>query len=236
MDPMGADARGVFITFEGGEGTGKTTQVARLAAALERHGITAVTTREPGGTAGAEAIRTLVLDGAEDRWDPLCEAMLVSAARRDHIRRIIAPALASARWVLCDRFVDSTTVYQGFARGGNLAAITQINALAVDGTMPDLTLVLDAPLDTTADRRLRRAASTTPPEATPGAARQTDGKDRFERRDPAFHQRLRRAFINIAETNPARCVVIDAAAPIDTVAAEIWATVRHRFDVGLRLP
>ena len=189
-------ARGRFITIEGGEGAGKSTQVKMLAAALNDAGHSVVTTREPGGSPNAEAIRSLLLEGSRSRWDPTGEVLLFQAARRDHVGQLIEPALAAGRWVVCDRFVDSTTAYQGYGHGMSLAELAALQRFAIGDFGPDLTLILDLPVA-----------------AGFGRARQRTGAaDRFERLDPTFHERVRQGFLSIAAANPDRCVVIDAAA------------------------
>jgi dTMP kinase len=204
--------RGRLITFEGGEGAGKTTQVARLARALRAAGHEPLTTREPGGTEGAEAIRGLLTAGAVDRWDPLAETLLHMAARHDHLTRLIAPALAAGRWVLCDRFADSTRVYQGLAAGLGLARVDRLHREVFGELRPDLTLILDLPVATGLARR--RAAR---------------GGNRYERMDDAFHERVRQGFAEIAAAEPERCVPIDATAPEEEVAHAILAAVRARL-------
>ena len=209
----GRAVAGRFITLEGGEGTGKSTQAARLAAAVAEGGIVPRVTREPGGSPGAEAIRTLLVEGDPERWDALTEALLLHAARRDHVRRTIAPALAGGEWVICDRFADSTLAYQGYGHGLDRDAIATLHRLAVGELRPDLTLILDLPVAT----GLARAASRS------GTAA------RFERLDAGFHERLRQGFLDIARREPERCVVIDAAPPADIVAAAILNAVRARL-------
>lgn len=208
---------GIFITFEGGEGSGKSTQLPALRTALLAAGKQVVCTREPGGSEGAEQIRALLVEGGADRWDAMTELLLLLAARRDHLRRLIIPALARGAWVLCDRFSDSTLAYQGAAGGLGQPAIKTLSALALgeDSPQPDLTLILDLPV---ADG-LARAQSR-------GGAEQ-----RFEGRGLAFHDRLRTAFCDIAATEPGRCAVIDATPSPDAVSAAIWATVRDRFGI-----
>lgn len=210
MSPM---PRSCFITFEGGEGAGKSTQIGRLAASLAKVAIDALVTREPGGAPGAEAIRRLLLEGEDERWDPISESLLHFAARREHMERRIAPALAEGRWVLCDRFADSTMAYQGYGHGVDLDALAALYRFTVGDRRPDLTLVLDLPVE----EGLARASS------RGGAA------DRYERRDLTFHRRLREGFLAIARQSPDRCVVIDASAPPDTVADAVRDCVFTRF-------
>ncbi len=201
-------ARGRFITFEGGEGGGKSTHAKLLARALEAAGHAVVLTREPGGAPGAEEIRALIVEGPPDRWDGLTETLLLTAARREHVVRTIEPALAAGRWVVCDRFADSTLAYQGYGRGLESGVLDALRALAVGGLAPDLTLILDL----TVEQGLARA-------------RQRPGSEhRFEAMDRGFHERVRRGFLAIAAAEPASCVVLDAAvARADTHRAVIAA-------------
>ncbi len=205
--------RGHFITFEGGEGAGKSTQVKRLAERLGSHGIDIVTTREPGGSPGAEVIRGLLVNGAPERWDGLTETLLVYAARADHVKHTIGPALLADKWVICDRFTDSTYAYQGAGRGLPRETIRRIDAVVLDDFRPDLTLVLDLDVETGLARATSRGAQ----------------ESRFENFDRDFHEKLRQAFLDIAKRNPDRCEVIDARAEPDAVAATIWAAVSRRF-------
>jgi len=202
-----------FITLEGGEGAGKSTQVKRLAAALKRRGIDCITTREPGGAPGAEEIRNLIVHGEPGRWNALTETMLIYAARADHVARTIKPALANKKWVICDRFADSTFAYQGAGRGLARETIRRLNAIVLQDFRPDLTLILDLPVDVGLARTTTRRR---------GAAR-------FEKFDVAFHDRLRQAFLAIARRDRSRCAVIDATADAATVAADIWQVVAKRF-------
>ena len=206
--------RGCFITFEGGEGAGKSTQIRRLAERLRAEARDVVLTREPGGSPGAESIRELLLNGAVDRWSPLTEALLMNAARRDHIERVIAPALARGAVVLCDRFADSTRAYQGAGGAVDLNVIAQLEAAVVGEMRPDLTLIFDLPVA----EGLRRALS------------RNGGEERFEAKGEAFHERLRAAYLDIARSEPDRCVVIDAAASFDAVEAAIAVAVAPRLD------
>jgi dTMP kinase len=209
-------ARGRFITFEGGEGAGKSTQVALLADRLAERVSEVVATREPGGSAGAEAIRRLLVEGDADRWSPLSETLLLYAARRDHLERTIEPALRRGAWVICDRFHDSTRAYQGAAGGAPAALIDALEARVLNGLRPDLTLILDLP----AEEGLSRARAR-------GAA-----ESRFEGKDLAFHQRLRAAFLEIARAEPGRCAVIDAAPASEAVAAEVWTAVGRLLEAA----
>ncbi len=212
--------RGRFITFEGGEGAGKSTQVRRLVARLQSAGREVVATREPGGSPGAEAIRNLVLKGDADRWSPMTETLLMYGARRDHIERTILPALARGAWVVCDRFADSTRAYHGGAGGVEPSFISALEAHVLADVRPDLTLVFDLPVDV----GLARA----------DAFAKADGhaETRFESKGTAFHERLRTAFQQIAAAEPDRCALIDAAAGIDEVEAQVWRTVEQRLVHG----
>ena len=210
-------AAGRCITVEGGEGAGKSTQIRRLATWLDGQGIETVVTREPGGTPGAEAVRALLVTGDTERWDATTEALLVSAARRDHAERLIRPGLARGAWVLCDRFADSTLAYQGYAGGLPLDGLTALTRFAVGDLTPDLTIVLDLPAEAGLARAGRRMAAG--PEA----------ETRFEGRDLRFHEAVRDGFLDIARKDPARCVVLDATAPADDVARQIAAVVEGRL-------
>jgi len=207
--------RGRFITFEGGEGAGKSTQVKRLAARLEAQGHEVVTTREPGGSPGAESIRDIVLRGDADRWSPVTETLLMYAARRDHIERVIRPALGRGAWVVCDRFADSTRAYQGAAGGTAPGLISALETYILEDVRPDLTLVFDLPPEVGLDRAHARAGA----------------EMRFESKGMAFHQRLRDGFLSIARAEPDRCAVIDATAAMDAVEAAVWGAVSERLAV-----
>ena len=204
--------RGLFITFEGGEGTGKSTQVARLAEALRLTGREVVTTREPGGSPGADQIRALLVQGEASRWDAIAETLLVYAARRDHLRRTVWPALDRGAVVICDRFIDSTMAYQGFGRGLGPDLIDRVRHVAIGDFQPDLTLVLDLAVEAGLARAMSRGGAET----------------RFESFDAEFHQRVREGFLQIA-AREARCVVIDAEAPIDALADRIRQIVQDRL-------
>lgn len=208
-----------FVTFEGGEGVGKSTQVKRLAANLGRVDIEAVRTREPGGTPKAEAIRSLILQGHSESWGVGAEAVLFAAARLDHVNQLIAPNLASGKWVLSDRFHDSTRAYQGLTGGVNDKLIRALEELALNGHVPDLTIVLDMDPETAFRRVAERAAA----DGVPGYV------DRFEKEDLDWHRRLREAFLDIAAANPQRCVVIGADTDEDSLEANIWQVVAARF-------
>lgn len=208
---------GRFITFEGGEGAGKTTQIRHLIDALGARDIEAVATREPGGTKGAEDVRALLVRGSTDRWTPLSEALLHNAARVDHLERLIRPALNKGQWVISDRFADSTTAYQGHALRLGAEITGALEALAVGDTRPDLTFILDLPVQEGLARARAREADA------------NAGEDRYEGFDVAFHEALRQAFLDIAGKEPERCVVIDATQPKEDVAEAIWRAVSSRF-------
>lgn len=208
---------GRFITLEGGEGAGKSTQIAGLAKRLEAAGIGVIATREPGGAPGADTIRSILVSGDTDRWDPMSEALLNFAARREHLMRTIWPALERGHWVLSDRFADSTMAYQGYGHGIDRELIAALYRAAVGDFHPDMTIILDLPVT----EGLRRANERN------GAA--GAGEDRYERMDVAFHERLRSGFLAIAAAEPERCVVIDAGGEPDKVAALIWAAVTAKF-------
>jgi dTMP kinase len=207
---------GRFITFEGGEGAGKSTQARRLADVLRSAGVTVTLTREPGGSPGAEAVRALLVSGSPDRWDALTEALLHFAARRDHVRATIAPALQRGDWVLCDRFADSTMAYQGYGLQLGREPVEQLQRLVLGTLVPDLTVVLDLPVA----QGLGRAAV-------------RGGHDRYERMDPAFHQRLRDGFLDIARREPQRCIVVDARGAEGEIALSIQSAVAARFGLAL---
>ena len=209
-------AQGRFITFEGGEGAGKSTHVRRLAAALRGTGLAVVETREPGGSEGAEEIRELLVHGEVGRWDAVTEALLHFAARRDHLRRVIRPALDAGTWVVSDRFADSTLAYQGYGHGLGRAPIETLYRLAVGDLRPDLTIVLDLPVAA----GLKRATA------------RRDGATRYERMDQAFHERLRQGFLEIAGREPERCALVDATAEVEAVHAAIKAAVTERLKVA----
>jgi dTMP kinase len=211
-----AGTRGRFISFEGGEGAGKSTQAKLLREALQSRGHATVLTREPGGSPGAEEIRKLLVEGAPERWDPLAETLLFIAARADHVARTIEPALVRGEWVISDRFADSTYVYQGIARGLGVDVVRRLQLAALGDFAPDLTIILD--LDPV--QGLRRAEGRN--------VGQTE-ENRFERFDAEFHTRLRDGFRALAAHEPQRCVLFDASRPAASVAADIWAAVSERF-------
>jgi dTMP kinase len=210
--------RGRFISFEGGEGSGKSTQIRILAERLDAAKLRAIVTREPGGSPGAEIIRHLLLSGMGKLLGPDAETLLFAAARDDHVRTVIKPALSQGIWVLCDRFSDSTRAYQG--RLGKVAPeiMNAMERVTIGDLKPDLTLILDVPVKVGMQRAAARRGSGAP--------------DRFEAEDVKFHQQLRDAYRQIAADEPKRCVLIDANADANTVAASVWAALRNRFFAG----
>jgi len=208
-----------FITFEGGEGVGKSTQVRRLLNNLANHAIEAVRTREPGGTPKAEAIRSFILQGRSEAWGAGSEAVLFAAARLDHVNQLIAPNLDKGTWVISDRFCDSTRAYQGLTGGVDDKLIDALEALALDGHTPDLTIVLDMD-PTIAFRRVEQRAVEDGLQLT---------GDRFEKEELDWHQRLRENFLDIARNNADRCVVISAEQDEEALEAAIWEVVSSRF-------
>lgn len=211
---MSAPASGRFITLEGGEGAGKSTQVVRLKEWLERQGHEVVATREPGGAPGAEMVRKLLVEGPVERWDGVTEALLHFAARRDHLRSTVWPALKRGAWVISDRFADSTMAYQGYGHGADRTMLGGLYDMAVGEFCPDLTLILDLPVEI----GLARAAS------------RRGTETRYESLPIAFHERVRAGFLDIAAVDPGRCVVIDANRDIDAIAAAIAEAVTSRLD------
>lgn len=208
--------RGQFVTFEGGEGSGKSTQIAALARTLTAQGIATVTTREPGGSLDAEKIRSFILGGGARNLGALAETFLFSAARLDHVRQTIAPALQAGQWVLCDRFADSTRAYQGVAGAVDMKVVRAIEQVAIDGCAPDITIILDLPVQVGMARAQARRGMTVP-------------ADRFEGEAVDYHEKIRQAFVDLARDEPHRCVLIDANRPADAVSADIWRAVHHRL-------
>ena len=213
----GAKSNHRFITFEGGEGAGKSTQAALLCDALRARGHEVIGTREPGGSAGAEAIRELLVRGETGRWDALAETLLHFAARREHYVTTIAPALANGVWVICDRFADSTMAYQGYGLGVERETVAGLYRAVLGDFAPDLTIILDLPVEEGLARANGREADN------------HGGDDRYERMDAAFHQRLRDGFLAIAGAAPERCAVIDARGDVDAVHAAVLAVVKERL-------
>lgn len=208
-------SRGRFITIEGGEGTGKTTQAALLTEALRARRVVVVPTREPGGAPGAEEIRDLLVNGDVGRWDTMSEALLHFAARREHLRRTVLPALERGEWVVCDRFADTTMAYQGYGQGLGPGIVARLYRMVVGDFVPDLTVVLDLPVAAGLSR-----------------ARERGGPDRYERMDEGFHERLRQGYLTIARREPGRCAVIDASPPAAEVHAVVLAVVQERFGLS----
>lgn len=208
-----------FITFEGGEGVGKSTQVKRLLVRLNRLGIEAVRTREPGGTPKAEHVRAFILQGRSEAWGPGAEAVLFAAARLDHVNQLIAPTLNTGKWVISDRFHDSTRAYQGLTGGVDNKLIRGLETLALNGHAPDLTFVLDMDPVVAFNRVNAR-------ELEPALAR---SGDRFEKEDLDWHRRLRQAFLDIAAANQERCVVLPANQGEDALEDEVWDTLTRRY-------
>lgn len=211
--------RGRFITFEGGEGTGKSTQAARLALRLESLGVSVLLTREPGGSPGGEIMRHVLLSGAAKPLGPEVEAMLFAAARNDHIRCKIEPALAGGKWVVCDRFADSTRVYQGTLGQIDERLIKALERVSIGDFYPDLTFVLDVPVAVALERAKSRRGDSAP--------------DRFEAEEIEFHEKLRGAYLALAAAEPQRCVILDARAGKDAVAKRVWDTVNVRLDPAM---
>jgi dTMP kinase len=207
--------RGKFITFEGGEGTGKSTQAAMLVQRLESLGVPVKLTREPGGSPGAEIIRHVLLSGAVKPLGTEVEAMLFAAARDDHVQCTIRPALESGKWVICDRFADSTRVYQGILGNVDQRIIKVLERVSIGDVAPDLTVILDVPVSLGIERARERRGAAEP--------------DRFEAESAEFHQQLRDGFLSIAAKEPDRCVVIDARPAKEEVANAIWGTVQSRL-------
>jgi dTMP kinase len=208
--------RGRFIAFEGGEGAGKSTQARLLAAALEARGIACVVTREPGGTPGAEAIRALLLGTEGEGWHPRAEALLFAAARSDHVERLIRPALAAGKWVICDRFVDSSRAYQGGAGGLGDGDVVELHRIGSQGLLPDLTLLIEVSPEVAAART---------------GARDTAGADRIGGRDAAYHARVAAAFVRLAEAEPSRFARIDGNGGAQAVHAAVMSALSTLEDL-----
>ncbi len=207
--------RGRFITFEGGEGSGKSTQIKRLADRLNTAKLRTIVTREPGGSPGAEIMRHLVLSGMGKLLGPDAETLLFAAARDDHVRTVIQPALNQGTWVLCDRFFDSTRAYQGSLGSVPAGVINAMQRVTIGDLKPDLTIILDLPVEIGLQRAAARRGGGTP--------------DRFEAEDLQFHRRLREAYRTIAANDPSRCVLIDADADPDMVAGRVWTALRDHI-------
>lgn len=208
---------GQFISFEGGEGSGKSTQLKLLASAFEKSGLPFVSTREPGGSSGAEKIRTLLVSGETDAWDSLTETLLFNAARADHINHLIAPALAEGKTVICDRFFDSTLVYQGIGKGLGTAYIKNLHHLIFDNFMPNLTIILDI----------------SPEDGLKRAGMRNHDENRFEKLDIEFHRKIRTGFLDIAKQEIERCVVLDAAQEANVLHQQIVKIIRAHCEIIL---
>jgi len=205
--------RGRFITFEGGEGAGKTTQARLLAERLREHGIDVVQTREPGGSPGAEEIRAIAVSGDAERWSARTETLLMYASRSDHLERKILPALEEGKWVVCDRFADSSRAYQGAGGGAPESLIEALDKHVVGDNQPNLTVVFDIPVEVGLERAFGRGLFET----------------RFETKGLEFHQKLREGFLEVAVRHPERCVVLDATGEVEEVAERLWAVVEERL-------
>ena len=202
--------KGRFITFEGGEGVGKSTQVKILADKLSAAGIDVILTREPGGSLGAEEIRDLLVKGSTDKFSPMTEALLHNAARAEHLTKTVKPAINVGKWVLSDRYADSTIAYQGHGQGVDMKTLLSIHSFATGNFWPDLTIILDG-------NELERAAAR--------EDEKFDKEDRYERMGKSFHDKLRESFLKIANNNPERCKVVSAAGTLEDVAKRIWKIV-----------
>lgn len=213
--------KGLFITFEGGEGSGKTTQINRLSKTLSNLGYKVVTTREPGGTPEAEKIRDLIVQRDAGNWEPMAEVLMLFAARVMHVTRVIRPALDEGKIVICDRFADSTTAYQGYGHGVDQHILEEINTLALGHFKPDMTFILDIDPEIGLERSDRRLA------AEQFQVKQRE--DRYEQLDIEFHKRLRQGFLDIAEREKKRCHVVDASQDIDTISGQIADVVREKI-------
>ena len=200
-----------FITFEGGEGSGKSTQIRRLAERLQAQGASVIVTREPGGTPEAEAVRALLVSGDVQRWTAKSEALLNYAAREQHLEQVVRPALAQGQTVLCDRFMDSTRAYQGYAGSCDMAFIDALEKAVVGPTRPHLTLIFDLDPEIGLNRAHARGDAL--------------AEDRYERKGLAFHRKLREGFLDILRRDPKRCRLIDAAQDVDAVAEDVWSIV-----------
>jgi dTMP kinase len=209
-------ARGFFITFEGGEGAGKSTQIARLAAKLKARGYTTLVTREPGGSPGAEALRHIILTGAAEPFGPRMEALLFAAARSDHVEQVIRPAIEQGSIVLCDRYLDSSRVYQGLGTDSDRLFVAALERVAINGMMPDMTLILDIDAEDGLKRAARRRGDVRP--------------DRFEKETLDVHRKRRAAYLAIAEKEPDRCIVIDASSDEDDVEEVVTSAVFAALD------
>ena len=218
--------QGLFVTFEGGEGTGKSTQIRLLADRLRRRGVDILVTREPGGSPGAEAVRHVILSGAAEEYGTRMEAILFAAARNDHVEEIIRPALASGAVVLCDRVMDSSRVYQGITGNLEPAFVQNLERVAVNGVVPDCTIILDVPAAEGMRRARLRSGDT-------GAAAEPD---RFEKEELDTHEKRREAFLDIAEADPLRCRVVDASGTAEEIAGKIFAIIEPLLPIEASRP
>lgn len=216
--------KGLFITLEGGEGAGKTSQINMLAGMLAERGYKVLTTREPGGTKEAESIRNLLVQRDGGEWNAMAETLLLFAARAMHIEKVIKPALEAGTTVICDRFTDSTVAYQGYGRGLSLEKIYQIERTAIDGFAPDMTIILDIEAEEGLNRSNKRLAAEKGYDQT---------EDRFERMEIEFHNKLRQGFLEIAKKNPDRCFVVNAAQSMQEVYEEINAIAFAKVTGGI---
>lgn len=209
--------QGKFITFEGGEGVGKSTQVKILAEKLSDKGIDVVLTREPGGSDGAEEIRALLVKGGTDKWQPMTEALLHNAARAEHLEKTVKPALKAGKWVISDRYADSTIAYQGYGQGVKIKTLLDLHNLSTGDFWPDLTIILDG-------NELSRAKSR--------EEENTDKEDRYERMGDEFHRNLQASFLDIAMKNPDRCIVVSANGTIAEVADRVWGAMNKTGEIS----
>jgi dTMP kinase len=211
----------LFITFEGIEGCGKSTQAKRIANRLEKAGVPLILTREPGGTPIGNHIRKILLTSGNRDFHPLAELFLYEADRAQHVATVVRPALAEKKWVLCDRFLDATTAYQGYARGQDLSMTTQLNEIASFGIMPNVTFLLDCPVDVGLRRALKRNAE----------SEEVD-QDRFEKEKMAFHEAVRNGYLDLAKNNPERFIVVDATEPEDRLEKVIYSHLDARIHLN----
>ncbi len=211
--------KGLFITLEGGEGAGKSTQSRRVKAELEQLGREVILTREPGGTPEAEKIRDLLVQRDGGNWTPMAECLLFFAARQMHVETLIKPAISAGKIVICDRFTDSTVAYQGYGHGFDISTIRQIEKITLGNFAPDMTFILDLPVEQGLSRSLKQK------DIAAGSKENTE--DRFEKLRIDFHERLRKGFLEIAAQDTGRCTVVDAMKSADDVYQDIWGRIRH---------
>ncbi|MDA9769448.1 dTMP kinase [Emcibacteraceae bacterium] len=208
--------KGKFITFEGGEGVGKSTQVNLLHQKIIKKGVKCQLTREPGGSPGAEEIRELLVKGGTDKWHPMTEALLHNAARAEHLEQTVLPAIESGTWVISDRYVDSTLAYQGYGQGVDVERLLKLHKISTGNYWPDVTIVLDG-------QELNRALER--------EEENTDKEDRYERMGAEFHKKLQESFLDIARKHPERCIVVSAKGTIDEVANRIWQAIAPKLEL-----